>query len=269
MRQVVICTLAAAILMIAAGPEANAGLVGYWNFNGNVNDQTANGNNGTPSNLTYVAGAPAPLTGQGITQSGSFDGASTKVQVAVPSTSSPLYMNTQETITMWVNGNAADQNGSFMRSFSTAAGGKGIEFQESPNSQDVAVRIDTSTGNNQLFDIGNAYNGNWNFLAVVLNGNSIQTYLNGVLATNSTFNLGSGFGTTNPITLGNSDQEGGDWFKGQMSNVALYNGPLTGAQIALLFNGTAPATIPEPSSLVLAGVGIAGMLFAARRRRKA
>ncbi|MEM3181321.1 MAG: LamG-like jellyroll fold domain-containing protein [Candidatus Micrarchaeaceae archaeon] len=42
---------------IGGAPLANAGLVGWWPLNGNANDYSGNGNNGTATNIAYVSPA--------------------------------------------------------------------------------------------------------------------------------------------------------------------------------------------------------------------
>jgi hypothetical protein len=54
---------------------------------------------------------------------------------------------------------------------------------------------------------------------------------------------------------------------GEIDDVAIYSGELSAGQVAALFQGADPATIPEPSTLLLAGLGLLSLALALGRRR--
>ncbi len=62
-------------------------------------------------------------------------------------------------------------------------------------------------------------------------------------------------------------EQGTQWplTSGALADVRVYQGALTGDQVATLF----ATVVPEPSTFVLGGFGVIGLLVAARRRRKA
>lgn len=90
--------------------------------------------------------------------------------------------------------------------------------------------------------------GAWSHVVVVLNGTTVETYLNGRLAHTAT-NVGDVYNASNyGITLGGADDRP-DYFKGVLDEVQLYQHGLNDAQIEQLFlAGNAGACVPKRTS---------------------
>ncbi len=271
------------IIVLLIASTAQAELVGYWSFNGNANDSSSYGNNGTASNVAYTSDVPSYIAG---TQSAYFNGSSSDVGVPVGSTSSPLYCNENITIAFWMKALNTEQSGSYRRTFSNLAGSSiGMEFQQNDAATGMSLRIDTDAGtstdgdgkvtylgSNQCRNIGDALDGNWHHIAITADSTgTLKTYFDGNESIQY-FLYGNGFGSTTDLRFGNSRNEPNDWLTGSMADAAMWNNVLSGSQIASLADGSATpltvSSIPEPSSIALLTAALAGLLAYAWRKRK-
>jgi hypothetical protein len=72
------------------------GLVGWWPFNGNANDESGNGNNGTTTNATITSDRNGSLN-----SAYTFNGTSNFIEI--PDSPTLRLNNTDFTISFWVN----------------------------------------------------------------------------------------------------------------------------------------------------------------------
>ncbi len=213
---------------LSLSPLYNAsGLVGWWPLDGNANDMSGNGNNGTLiNNPTYVAGK--------IGQALSFNGSSNYVTIPkIPAIAQ------QFTISIWANrmGNGSHASGSCLfsidgTSWSTTGG---FLFYDN-DSGIVSARIrnqsaNVETGANVII---NAVNGTWEHYVAVWNYPTLTTYLNGALANSMTWNYNVGWNTYN-TQIG--DWNSGNWFAQYfIDDVRIYNRALSAAEVQALYN---------------------------------
>ena len=214
----------------------NNGLVAYYPFNGNANDASGNGNNGTAANVSFanVSNRVAAI----------FTGA---LNSSVTASNSPsLDMTNAVTISLWFNsfGNNSGPAGfldkawkqpvyhdwsyrSWFLYWSTGAGGI-------VNCQANGPTLATGAGVPQLND------NQWYHLVFIADGGhgQLQVYTNGVFGAGSTyppFTLSTG---PYPLVIGSmvaqtdSAQTG---FHGAINNVRIYNRALSTNEVQQLY----------------------------------
>ena len=247
-------------LLFGAASFANASLVGFYSFNGNVNDTSGNNNNGVISGTpTFVSGAP--FGGQAI----SFDGV-TNSFVTVPINVS-VAASPQVTFGAWVNASTLT---------ATSATIRGV-ISNDDGDFDRTIDVDTRNGGLlwSVF-IGGSVKGStpvtanqWILIAASYD-QSTQSYLFDV---NGTFVSGTTAFDTNSVTSGLTFGRNPNFdspFGGQMADAFVFNQALTQAQLDnIQANGPSAilgtTAVPEPASLVLLS---AGLIIAGAIRRK-
>ncbi|MCL5239012.1 MAG: LamG domain-containing protein [Candidatus Marsarchaeota archaeon] len=229
---------------MAGLPVTGAGLVGWWPLNGNANDYSGSGNNGTATNVIYStqrALAPAVQTslgGSGISLNGQNGGIATTANINLPSTLS-------ETVSMWVN------PASYSPSTSPAASNPSVGsdlFQEGYSGTANMYMINyTGRLGMDIWGCGTPRStepvpiGSWSYVTYVYSASSdtISYYING--NPSGTVTPCGYHSTNNPVvlglnTLGSSDND----FNGSISDAMLYNVALTPEQVKALYGGQAP-----------------------------
>jgi hypothetical protein len=211
------------------------GLVGWWPFNGNANDESGNGNNGT------VTGASLAIDRLGNSNSAySFDGSTNYIQCqnAGP-TGNPVI-----TFTCWIK-TASTNYGNII-----SYGGN------SQSGQDFRVFINGNCPNSFAFDTYDnqkakvtSYNNSWDFYCVIYNGDLgnnttvASFYKNGILMITECFNVN--ISSTNisnliPITFGKyhgtipANPPG--FYDGILDDIGIWNRALTEQEISNLYN---------------------------------
>jgi len=212
------------------------GLVGYWPFNGNANDESGNGNNGTVNGPTltadrfgalnsayYFSGSTIDIPHNpnlGIQQ---FQGFTVSIWALKESSISLTHLiGKRPQSAQNYNWQIADSDG--LQFSATAA-------------PDVFGAISTQPTNTQVWDhiVGIYDNGLW------------ELYVNSQLVASAT----SSFFQTDidtPLTIGNSGGWGG--FLGNIDDVAIWNRALSTDELLALYNGcnVAPQVVTGSSS---------------------
>jgi len=203
-------------------PIPTNGLIAYYPFNGNANDESGNGNNGTVSNATLAVGRKGDAN-----------------HAYLFSKASSSYINISSighlpsfTYSMWIKDNGTDNGGIFAKSnFSNQQGDYCVAFG-SPVSNFFPYRI-----NNNAYELNinkNFDDGNWHHLVVIYNNSTMKViYDNGTPITRAA--ASSINNTYASIRLGNYFSNSFS-FNGWMDDVRVFNRELTPDEITLLFN---------------------------------
>jgi len=200
-------------------------IVGVWLFDEGKGDTARDSAKNALEG--QIIGSPKWVEGK-FKQSLEFDGVDDRVEV----THIPLLdINDEITIVVWVKG--SPQPG-YPRILCKRTGAAGLEIQVHPNVATIAIRIDTTGGQNQLKTM-EILDGQWHHVAYVLENGNAKGYKDGVKATDSAYNHGKGFSSQDNLLLGARLPATG-FFKGTIDEVALFNAPLTEDDIVEIMN---------------------------------
>ncbi len=219
-----------------------SGLLGYWRFDPTfVWNSCVNGYTGTNDGGAQIgaAGSGWPLTVDPYNQSALLNGSSAYVHTSLTG-----QIGNQGTMLAWV----------YLTTEPSSAGHIFSIINQSANGDNYDIQIETD--NSTRFYAGNAtavYStalslNQWHFLAGTLtNTGVLNLYLDGALVATAT---GGGHSVTaNSANIGESLVFTGRFFQGRIDEAAYYNVPLSGAQIAELYD----LAVPPKLGIALAG----------------
>ena len=236
-RILLIVLLFAATSAVAQIPSyvPSNGLVGWWPFNGNANDESGNGNNGT------VNGATLTQDRNGVNNSAfTFNGTSTFIEV--PSTNL-LQLSSNYSIGLWYNPALNINNAPYgytLLSKITPTGWYG----------GYEIMLGTINPNGEILHTGNIDNSNfilgphngisqgiWQFVVVSYDGVKLKLYSNGQYV-DSLYKAGSLQIGSDPLRFG---RRGGgtiynQWYSGILDDIGIWNRALTQQEITALYN---------------------------------
>ncbi|MFN5325184.1 MAG: LamG-like jellyroll fold domain-containing protein [Bacteroidota bacterium] len=227
------------------------GLVGYWPFNGNANDASGNGNNGTVNGATVTTDRNGNANG-----AYSFDGVDDEFSIGNSNSFDNL---SQMTISIWVNFAS-------LPNYQSALGGHNLFSKMEPVGANAtgsfsiyteydydALRFDTRIGGgNQInlrFEPFSTFltTNTWNHIVAIYDGSKNKIYWNGQLvAVSSNSVIGLIDNTTFDIYTSN-DYQNIDRWNGKTDEISLWNRALTQQEITALYqsnNCSVPAYVP-------------------------
>ena len=218
-----------------------SGLVGYWPFCGNANDESGNGNNGT------VSGATLTTDRNGVAnQAYSFDGSSS----IVVSTPSFTFIENQDfSLSCFVYITPQSISGSFVAygDFQTGNYVWHIGQYNSIMQWGVAIqqyfwsKVDLPS--NQVFPNLNSW---YHLVGVKING-VISLYVNGVIVGSVNQVIGGALTTNLPLTFGWFTGTG-QYMHGSLDDIGIWNRALTECEIQNLYNSTNPTNTTSESA---------------------
>ncbi len=203
------------------------GLVGWWPFNGNANDESGNGNYGT------VNGATLTTDRNGVAgKAYSFDGSTNFIKVLNSATLSNL--NSNISIAGWIK-----SNGTFAS----------IVCKSNLLNQNGDFRFFINDNSTALFSI-NGYkfyvmqnvslsNNNWSFFVITHKSNNTKIYLNGQLvSSNSTYTNQQTYDNLTDLYIGRDPWGADEFTNGKLDDIAIYNRALTQTEITAFYQNT-------------------------------
>ena len=215
----------------AAPATLNEGLLAYYPFNGNANDESGNNRNAT------VYGATLAIDRNGLSNTAySFNGTNNYINIPL---TSPL-TGTSGTINTWIK-----SNGQFTSQRSIIGQSQGRpQLVVSPARKATIQWKATNTEFPSCQSTTEADNGQWMMITGIYTSNSFKIYINGVLQNSTStsftqdncskadFQIGGYYVTSNPCqdVLGYSQM-----FNGILDDIRIYNRELTQQEISYLY----------------------------------
>lgn len=244
-RKITILTLLAifGLSSLIQAQIPTTGLVGYWPFNGNANDESGNGNNGV------VNGATLTTDRFGNANSAySFNGSSNFVQI---SNSVNLQTPLAISINAWVNFQTGGTESPRLVSKGWSPNGIEVHSISDVNHQVVygggfggVGYGPTSTTNCQL--------NQWYMITSVDDGNVKYIYVNGILENSITHNYNSIPINSIDLFFGKNSQNNSDYLNGKLDDIGMWNRTLTQTEITALYNeGLCYQTITVTDTLII------------------
>jgi hypothetical protein len=208
------------------------GLVAYYPFNGNANDESTNNNNGVVNGATLTTDRFGDAN-----KAYAFDGVDDRINANV---GAEMY-SAEKTISVWAMVSGA---GSFNpRLVGVGPHGSSLQY--------YSLLLEGLTSPRRLWfftynAVSQAYSNTlvqnsslWNHYTVTYNGSAVKIYINGILdsetaVTGSLNNFSSAL-----LQIGYSDN-GLDWFDGKLDDIRIYNRAISDAEILALYNAEKP-----------------------------
>ncbi len=250
------------------------GLVGWWPFNGNANDESGNGNNGT------VSGSILTTDRLGNTNSAySFNGTNNKITVA---DAISLEVTSTATFSLWTqinqinfdNGNSNDYDARLIdKSTPGLNNGYLIDYNHRITSSNPSYSNQCTTGSTRIravmgnsINLTSCYSGylNWTHIVITFNNGNINVFNNGMLS--GTFTSSNNSIPTNNIPLIFGYQTSGTgitWLNGKLDDIGIWNRVLTQAEIIALYTGCNLTITTNPANQSINVNNIAQFVVAA------
>ncbi|MEN9333638.1 MAG: hypothetical protein RLY35_818 [Bacteroidota bacterium] len=228
------------------------GLVGYWPFNGNANDESGNGNNGTVNGATLTT----DRNGNG-NSAYNFDGNDWIGSISLPYGAYSSSLG----ISFWMKTN----------SIMTNSGVLGKWNNSGPNNEEFAFVICESCGGMNFCsktsyqvcksEFNNEYrNDFWHFYVGTWDGNVVKLYRDGIEIQSENFS-GTISNFSQSLEFGRYTGGAGPelYYNGILDDIAIYNRAITPEEITALYTGTSSnngggGTAGTPAASVPAGI---------------
>ena len=202
------------------------GLLGYYPFNGNPNDVSANAANLTNNNAVLTADRFGTAN-----SAYSFNGINQNLINSTPNfTFNPA---SSFTVSFWYNRNSTSVNGVLIMNATNAAGNFIWIFQAGPtnsqygtNKQQFAWIWAPTTSTTSV----------WTHIVCVYNAGAMTLYKNNVQVATATYTHTNVTSAVMPLYVGRG--VGGDYYNGKMDDIGIWNRALTTCEINDLYNSS-------------------------------
>jgi hypothetical protein len=243
MKQLLMTTIAIfglAIISNAQVPNyiSTNGLVGWWPFNGNANDESVNGLNGTNNS------AQSTTDRNNIANQAFFLDGET-AHILIPNSPQFNFQNNNSfTLSYWINASSLSNSQiSLVISKQDGAGASQDGFNsniEVNNSSNFRISNGSSSAE---YTLGSPINtiqiNNWYHIVQIFNGAEGFIYINDSLVSNTNGNAFIGDNTAD-LLIGKPNWVDGAAknFHGKIDDIAIWNRPLTQQEVTVLYNAT-------------------------------
>ena len=219
------------------------GLVAYYPFNGNANDESGNGNHGTVNGATLANdqnGNENKAYEFIVDQGASWGSAQQEIEIGFNSSMNSNFL----TLSAWVNPRVkpSPYNDRSHSIFGRWDGGVSNEIFRFVIGNDNALYFQINDGNN---NVENYYGGNipfdsWTHVAAVLNEKNIKLYVNGQMVSDQLFENNINITGSSDLTIASMPMANGTWyfFDGYLDEMGYWNRALTEQEIQNLYTSS-------------------------------
>jgi hypothetical protein len=212
------------------------GLEAFYRFEGNANDSSGNGRNGTVSGATLTTGK--------FGQAYSFDGVDDYISLT---DTTNVFAPNAFTISAWVNQTEIKNNAGVVTKWFAVTGvnQRSIRLDTGTESGGVyrlLVSSDGTATTNRALSFSNATPmGTWTHISASYNGSTgvMRTYINGQQTNSETFSAGAPFNSGEPLDIGLTRQND-HYFNGLIDEVAFFSRALSAGDIRRCMLGMHP-----------------------------
>ena len=171
-------------------------------------------------------------------------------------------------LSFWARGTSPDPTVIVNKAFS-GGGAKPFWQAEAFQNTTFAWVIRDADGNNAEIGIENVMNNSWQHFVCLrdVDNDELRVYRNGGLAGSADESHVGSLANDDPLNIGNANHANQP-YSGDIDDVRIYNVALSLEDAAAIYNGGAGDIVPEPSTLVLLGMGAVAALIAVRRRKR-
>ena len=228
-----------------------SGLVGYWNFDGDANDNSGYGNDGTVDGATQTDGQ--------FGNAYDFDGDNDVITVSNhPSLN--FGASTDFSLSFWVNAdalNGADNEGFFYKASGWWDKGYAATIEDYSTHYSVYFRAKDGT-NAVVAGTGNMNTGTWYYVVGTFDRDGLaKSYLNGAFVNSGDMTSVGDIDVSNNLYIGeNSDLD--IHFDGKLDEMIIYNRILTETEITEYYEQTSVNIQPGQAGLVISYPRIEG-----------
>lgn len=218
---------------VKKSPVPTNGLVAWYPFNGNANDESGNGNNG------IVNGAILTLDRNGKSNSAFyFSGENCSTYINGNMDTSSINEKEEYSISIWVlnSGNGCKIHPRILEFYSVSSGA--LQFNwDVAGSNSLMIETINKTGayQNTSFNY-QKWRDNWVHLVFTVKDGEAKSYLNGELKT--TFQFKGKPNLTSNFSFGRMNHPAWNTMRGSLDDIALWNRVLTPSEISKIFKGT-------------------------------
>ena len=209
-----------------------SGLVAYYPFNGNANDESGNGHHGTVSSATLTTDRFGNLNS-------AYDfNISTNSRITAPS--HPAFeLTNNRTLSAWVYRTTSGTEGGIVEYVSNQNGHNGYGLMAKYTNEFIMLEDNSSATGGWWSNVysNNAYGGDftWHHLVGLRRNDTTYLYVDGVRQND--FTTRAPVFLNSSLLIGNSGYEG-QYFTGKIDDIAFWNRPLSDSEILALYQAT-------------------------------
>ena len=212
------------------------GLVGWWPFNGNANDESGNGNNGSNNGATLTTDRNGVVD-----KAYSFDGINDIIDLGSSVGLNSIIQNFS--ISYWIKDSSISDNSMVIACFSSGSAGAGWRYHSAIRGDSVDTRFmraDNITWASNITPQNSIQLNSWANIIITRNNSSLSTFKNGNLISQSIVanvpvHSTSTMATTK-IGVNWPSLPNTEFFSGKIDDIGIWDRALTTCEILDLYN---------------------------------